>query len=72
MIKEEITTQIEIDFDAHIYNGSNLHSLAFLYSAIAMFELAKKIDMLDEFGIKDWNNELKCLREYLELQGVVE
>lgn len=67
--KSRILVQIEAEFDTHIYNGYNQYSHTSLCYAEAIFELAKSIDMLDEFDVKDWQCELKHLKDYLEIQG---
>jgi len=64
--------KITKSFDTHIYNGYNQCSHKALHYAESMFELAKGIDMLDEFGIKDWQFELNHLRDYIDTQAVRE
>lgn len=70
LLEEQITKIISDIFDKHIHDGYVVCGHRLLYYAEAMFELAKEIDVLDEFGIKDWQFELDHLRDYIDIQIV--
>lgn len=72
MKNTEILAQIRTAFDTRIYNGYNQCSHKSLHYAEAMFELAKEIDMLDEFDVNDWQFEINHLRDYVDAQSVRE